>query len=141
MKILFDANVILDCLLEREPTLERSSSALREAFRLGHQCILSASSLNDIHYVVRKAVGNELVARTRTETLFSLFSFAKVDETVLSLAMHLQGRDFEDDIVVAAAIKSGADCIVTNNAKDFATYVEYIPVFTPGEFLDLLSKQ
>ena len=49
MKVFFDANVILDWILMREPTFEASSEARRETIKQGHVAVISASSINDIH--------------------------------------------------------------------------------------------
>ena len=139
MKTFFDANVILDWILKRQPTFEDSSKALRETIKIGHLALISAASINDIHYVIRKALKDETLAREKTESLLSLFHAAKVDESVLMDAIELKGRDFEDDIVAATAMGSGADCIVTNNKKDFAQYQQFISIFTPKEYLDYLK--
>lgn len=139
MKVFFDANVLLDWVLRREPTFQNSSASLRETIRLGHEAFVSASSVNDIHYVIRKALKDEALAREKTTMLLSLFRFAKVDEIVLNDAAALQGRDFEDDITVAAALEANADCIVTNNIKDFSSYAEKIMVFSPHDYLEYIK--
>ena len=141
MTVLFDANVVLDWLLQRNPFFQDSASALRETIRLGHTPMLPASLVNDIHYVIRKALKSEPLARQKTELLFSLFSFAKVDDAVLNQALRLQGQDFEDDIVAATALRCGADCIVTNDSKDFSGYGSLIPVYSASGFLDALLKR
>ena len=139
MKVFFDANVILDWILKRQPTFDDSSSSLRETIKLGYTAVISSASINDIHYVIRKALKDEALAREKTESLLSLFHAAKVDESVLMDAIKLKGRDFEDDIVAATAMGSGADCIVTNNKKDFVQYQQFVSVFTPKEYLDYLK--
>ena len=140
MKAFFDANVLLDWILMRQPTFADSSDALRETIRLGHAGIISASSINDIHYVIRKALKDESLAREKTESLLSLFRLAAVDEAVISEARKFKGKGFEDDIVAATAIQAEADCIVTNNVKDFAPYAGVIAIYSPKEYLDLLQE-
>ena len=124
----------------REPTFEASSEALRETIKQGHVAVISASSINDIHYVIRKALKDESQAREKTESLLSLFRIAKVDESVLAEAIKLKGRDFEDDIVMATAIVCGADCIVTNNIKDFKGYADLVSVLSPTDYLDSIKE-
>lgn len=141
MKTFFDANVLLDWILMREPTFADSSKALRETIRLGHIGVISASSINDLHYVIRKALKDESLAREKTESLLTLFRLAEVNEKVISEAVKMKGRDFEDDIITAVAINCEADCIVTNNTKDFATYSNAIAIYSPKEYLDLLNSQ
>ena len=139
MKVFFDANVILDWMLMRQPTFAESYAALRETIRLGHESFISSSSINDIHYVIRKALKDEPLSRAKTESMLTLFYVAKVDEAVISNAVKLKGKDFEDDIIAATAIACGADCIVTNNARDFASYAGAIAVYSPKGYLDYLK--
>ena len=141
MKTFFDANVLLDWILMREPTFADSSKALRETIRLGHIGVISASSINDLHYVIRKALKDESLAREKTESLLTLFRLAEVNEKVILEAVKIKGRDFEDDIIAAVAINCEADCIVTNNTKDFAAYSNAIAIYSPKEYLDLLNSQ
>ena len=140
MKVFFDANVILDWILNREPTFEDSYGALRETIEQEYTAVISASSINDIHYVIRKALKDEAKARLKTELLRSLFAIAKVDDSVIREAFKLKGHDFEDDIVAATAIGFGADCIVTNNVKDYVEYEPIIAVYAPKDYLSYLRS-
>lgn len=135
MKVFFDANIVLDWLLRREPTFEASSSALRETVRLGHVCLFSAGMVNDVFYILRKALKSETLAREKTESVLSLFHLAKVDEGVIDDALRLCGGDFEDDILVATALKCGADVLVTNNVRHFAPNYAELAVCSPIDYL------
>ena len=110
MNVFFDANILLDYLLRREPTFEASKQALRETIRLGHNAIISAASLNDIYYVLKKKLGNAEEAKRKLRELVLLFEIASVDGKAISTAFDLGGKDFEDDIVMATALGTGADC-------------------------------
>lgn len=48
-------------------------------------------------------------------------------------------RDYEDVIMVQTASRTGADCIVTRNLKDYR--LSSLPVFSPGQFLAELAKE
>ena len=52
---------------------------------------------------------------------------------VLTFALNSGFKDYEDGVLHAAAIKAGAEAIVTRNIKDFAA--SELPVFTPEEFI------
>ncbi len=66
-----------------------------------------------------------------------LFEIASVDGKAISSAFDLGGKDFEDDIVMATALGTGADYLVTNNVKDFVNTT--IPVCSPKDFLKVLA--
>ena len=58
-KILFDTNVVLDVLLDRQPYGEASASvwaSVETGISVG---MLAAHSVTTIHYLVRKEKGNE----------------------------------------------------------------------------------
>ena len=140
MKVFFDTNVVLDWLLKREPTFAQSSRALRETIRLGHTGVFSSGMLNDIYYVLKKELKSSDQAREKVESVLSLFRLAKVDEDIIAEALRLRGRDFEDDIVVATAIGCGADCLVTNNVKDFLPSYPDLKIYNPSEYLEMLGQ-
>ena len=48
-------------------------------------------------------------------------------------------RDYEDAIIVQTASRTGADCIVTRNLKDYE--LSSLPVFSPEQFMVELSKE
>ena len=54
MKIMCDTNVILDVLLEREPFVEDSYKVLKLCEEHKIDGFVSASSVTDIFYLVRK---------------------------------------------------------------------------------------
>lgn len=47
--------------------------------------------------------------------------------------------DFEDAVMIETAVRSGMDCIITRNTKDYARSV--IPVYTPEQFVRLLEQE
>lgn len=134
MKVLFDANVVLDWLMGRQPNAEPSTKALREAIRLGYHCLFPASSVNDIYYVMRKEFQNKALAKERIADLLSLLSLAPVTQKTIGLSLSYNGTDFEDDIIVATAVTSEVDCVVTNNISDFSRY-PFMASYTPTQFL------
>jgi hypothetical protein len=59
-----------------------------------------------------------------------------IDKQTLLDADALPGSDFEDNIVIRAAVTASLDAIVTRNVSDFAH--SSIPVWTPAELLNRL---
>lgn len=128
MKVLFDTNVILDVLLEREPFCEEATR-LMAAVELGNvQGYVCATTLTTIHYLATKTIG-EKAARTAIGQLLKLFEVAPVTRIVISEALDSNFADFEDAVLTQAALHVGALGIVTRNSKDFenATLAIYSP--------------
>ena len=66
--------------------------------------------------------------------------FGLLDTTALDIrkAISAEISDFEDAVMVETAVRSGADCIVTRNTKDYSKAP--IPVYAPAEFIELLTE-
>lgn len=54
MKIGIDTNVILNIFQKREPFFTDSYQALRKAIEADAECVISASAVTDIFYMLRK---------------------------------------------------------------------------------------
>ena len=78
MRIMVDTNVLLDILQKREPFFSDSYQALRKAIEAEAECLLSASAVTDIFYVLRKALQSPQQAKERVEQLAALVTFADV---------------------------------------------------------------
>jgi predicted nucleic acid-binding protein len=117
-KLLFDTNVVLDVLLDRQPYAQ-ASSAVWKAVETGvSEGMLAAHAVTTIHYLVQKEKGNALAKRIVTSIL-RVFSVATVDEATVREALHLPSADFEDAVTAAAARVAGCDFIVTRDPKGF----------------------
>lgn len=114
MKLLLDTNVVLDLLLERERWFDQAS-ALLDAIEAGRvESFLTATSLTTIAYFARKERSAE-EARRLVRICLDQFSLIDVDRKVVEDAYQLAGRDFEDDIQIACAIRHSLDAIVTRD--------------------------
>ena len=133
MRILIDTNVILDILQKREPFFTDSYQALRKAIETDTECLVSASAATDIFYMLRKAFHSAQKAKDRIEQLSQIVTFADVQGVDIHTALMRSMPDFEDAVVDAAAERSGANCILTRNIKDFTG--SSIPAVTPTDFI------
>ena len=133
MRILFDTNVILDVLEKREPFFDDSYGALHKALQMDAECLISSSAVTDLYYMLRKYLQSPEQARRQVEKLSQIFLFADVLGADIHAALNRNMRDFEDAVVDAVAQRSGAECIVTRNIRDFAG--ASVTVMTPAEFL------
>jgi predicted nucleic acid-binding protein len=137
-RVLFDANVILDVLLDRHPYVE-ASAAVWVAIEAGiAEGMVAAHAVTTVHYLVRKELG---VARSRRTILSILrvLSAATVDGAVLQEALQLPSSDFEDSVTAAAARLAGCDYIVTRDPKGFRG--SPVRSLTPEAVLPLLRMR
>ena len=132
MKVLFDTNVVLDQLLERQPHVDSAEQLMSLVDAGCIEGLICSTTATTIHYLASKAVGAP-AALDYVRTLLSIFDVACVDREVLRGALDLGFPDFEDAVIHEAAREAGAAAIVTRNGKDFAR--SELPVFSPAELL------
>lgn len=118
-RILFDTNVVLDVLLDRQPHAQASAAAWAAAE--GGRCtgVLAAHAVTTIHYLVRKELG-ETEARRVLSSILGVFEVAPIDGLVIQEALRLAAPDFEDAVTAAGARAAGCDWIITRDVKGFA---------------------
>lgn len=137
MRVLFDTNIILDVLLDREPFVHASSDLLSCAERGDISGYLCASTVTTLFYLASKTVGKEQ-AHTHLSMLLRVFDVAAVNRTVIESALASQFGDFEDAVLCCAAAHAGLDAIVTRNPRDFK--LAKIPIYQPNELLVVLDS-
>jgi hypothetical protein len=89
-----------------------------------------------VFYVARKLVGLDR-ARAITAACLENFRIASVGEAVLHDAISLAGKDFEDDVQIAAARSAGLDGVITRDPKGFVSCP--VAVWDPQTFDALLA--
>lgn len=137
-RLLFDTNVVLDVLLDRQPYVE-ASAAVWAAVETGiAEGMLAAHAVTTIHYLVRKERGNAKAGRILSAIL-RVFDVAAVDGAVVQEALQLPFSDFEDAVTAAAARVAGCECIITRDPKGFRG--SPVRCFTPEAITPLLEKQ
>jgi hypothetical protein len=75
-------------------------------------------------------------ARVALSELLSFLSVATVDQTVIEQALKLPYRDFEDAVQMMAAVRTGAEYLVTRNVRDYESGP--LPAIQPVELLPLV---
>ena len=117
-RILFDTNVVLDVLLDRQPYAEASAAAWAAVESGISEGMLAAHAVTTIHYLVRKEMGN-IKAKRIISAILRVFGIAAVDGAVIQEALQLPFTDFEDAVTAAAARLAGCEYIVTRDPKAF----------------------
>jgi predicted nucleic acid-binding protein len=136
--VLFDTNVVLDVLLDREPFAEAASQLFSkvENGKIGGS--ICATTVTTIYYLTSKSLDTKQ-AIDNVQRLLRLFEVAPVHRPVLEAALKADFSDFEDAVIHASAHHVKAEAIVTRNTKDFAKAT--LPIYTAHELLKILEAR
>lgn len=134
MRLLVDANILLDVLQARELHLEKSSLIWKLCETGQAEGYISALTFANLVYVMRKELSPEGI-KDILNKLALIFRFADLSEEDLVRAADLGWKDFEDAVQCATAERIGADYIVTRNVRDFLKS-RTATAFTPAELLE-----
>lgn len=133
MKILFDTNIIIDVILEREPFYSDSRNALLKSDGFDIDGYISASTLTDIYYICKKQLGHDATIEI-IKNLIDSINILNVSRDTIVLALHCDFSEFEDAVQSASAELNQVDLIISRNTKDFSNSKTL--TVTPKEFLE-----
>jgi len=133
MKILIDTCIILDAIFSRKPFDEEAQKVLDCIADQNLKGYVSASSMTDIYYIVRKKLHNEIEARNVLKTIIDCFDIADTTAEDCENAISSEMRDYEDAVLVEMAVRLNMDCIITRNTKDFTD--SRMTYYTPADFV------
>jgi hypothetical protein len=135
LRVLVDLNIVLDVLQRREPFYAMSARVLASAETGRIEGWIAAHSITTLFHLYAKTQSAEQ-ARVKLGELLSILSVAAVDQTVIEQALNLPYRDFEDAVQMMAAVRIGAQYLVTRNVSDYKGGP--IPALEPAELLALV---
>lgn len=143
MRVLFDTNVIVDVLQQREPWFADGRKLfLAVATRQIVGCF-TAKQAADIHFFSKKQFkGEEHVdemARQVVAKLYAIFELLDAMGSDCQSALAVPNNDYEDAMLITAALREHVDCIVTRNPDHFR--VSQIPAYAPDELLKQLEQK
>ncbi|MFP4624390.1 MAG: type II toxin-antitoxin system VapC family toxin [Gemmatimonadota bacterium] len=118
MKLLLDINVLLDVLLDREPWSDAASRLLSAIDSNQAEGFVAPHTLPTIYYVVAQSQDRK-TAKTAVTDLLRILDVATITRADFQRALELSTSDYEDAVQAAAALKIGADYLVTRNENDF----------------------
>ncbi len=136
-RVLFDSDVLLDVLAQRQPFVVISAQALNMVTQPQVQGYVSGHAVTNIFYILRRQVGSE-TARELLSRLLQNLQIANVTDEVVRAALQSSMTDFEDAVTSEAANATGVEIIVTRNTSDFVAST--IPAVLPEEFLAMLPE-
>jgi len=136
VKALFDTNIILDVLLDREPFVDLSASLVSLVETGEIKGYLCATTLTTIDYLISKSQNRE-VAKKELLKLLGMFQICSVNQQVLQLFLSSRFKDFEDAVQFYPGVCNNVDSIVTRNTKDYKK--EQLSVYTPAEIWSIIQ--
>lgn len=138
MKAVIDTCVVVDALQSREPFCRDAQTIFLLCANQQFEGFLTAKAITDIYYLTHRQTHSDKATRDIISKLCTLFSLADTTELDIRNAISSEISDFEDAVIVETAARSGADCIVTRNTKDYSK--SQVPVYTPEGFIALISE-
>lgn len=137
MKLLIDTNVILDMVFKRSGC-NISVELFRKVKENGDSAYITASSVTDIFYIIRKETHDVNKTYTIMENIFRLVAILSVTEKDIQDAFGQKWKDFEDCVQYMTGRNTGIDYIITVNCKDYTDAL--LPVVTPEKWLEMIGN-
>lgn len=132
MTLLIDANIVLDVLQNRENFVKESAMIWKLCETEQAKGYISTLSFANIMYILRKELTSDKIEEVYHK-LCLIFEFADFSSSILSKAVEMNWKDFEDAVQSATAEPIHADYIITRNVRDFTR--SKVVAFTPTELL------
>jgi predicted nucleic acid-binding protein len=137
IKVLLNTNVLLDIALERQPFFEDSELVLSLVESRQIKGAISASTVSDLYYVIRKQKKSHALALEFVDEISKICQIATVNRAVIEMALTSNFDDFEDAIQYSTAQINALDGIVTRNPQDY--HLAELRIFTPSALIQYLS--
>jgi predicted nucleic acid-binding protein len=132
MRLLIDANIVLDVLQKREPYWKDSSVIWKLCETEQAEGYISTLTFANLMYVMRRELDPAQI-RDVLDKLRLIFRFADFTAADMEKAAEMGWDDFEDAIQAATAERIMADSIITRNVRDFRN--SKVIAFTPSEYI------
>lgn len=137
-KLFIDSDVIIDFFTDRKPFVNPASEIFELQEKGKVKLFVSAVSISNIYYIVRKFVGHFKTIEV-IEALVEMTEVIGTNKSEILNALKNDFTDFEDSIQYSTALTiQGIDAIITRNIKDYRN--ASIAVMTPQTFLQMIEK-
>lgn len=131
MKFILDTCIIVDILQKRKPFFKDAYLLVQDMIFYGIKGYVSASSITDIHYILKKSMKNEARVRENLKYVFTLFTVVDTLGQDCYESIFSDTTDYEDAVIIEIARRLGANAIITRNIKDYQK--SNIPAATPAD--------
>jgi len=131
MVILVDANVVIDYILNREPSCKSATKVMKLCSQEENSGFIALHSVSIIWYVLRRLPEKE--RRTWIKCILNILEVVSINHKEVVKAITMDSfRDFEDCLQYRCADAVHAQYIITSNTKDFSESA--IKAITPEAF-------
>ena len=132
MRVFLDTNILLDVLLNRQPTVADSEGVILCCEALGAEMFIAWHGLATAYYLIKRGRA-EMEALKEVDKILAWARVAGGTDAHARQARTLGFSDFQDALQAMAATACAADWIVTRNTRDFT--LSAVPTLTPTDFL------
>ena len=134
-KEFVDSDVVIDFFTDREPHVNPASELFDLNERGEVKLHMSAVSINNIYYIVRRYLGHKKTLEV-VEELTDMTEIIGTTKKEIVQVLKNNFKDFEDSIQYSSALTiSGIEVIITRNIKDYKN--SEIAVMTPLSYLKM----
>ncbi|WP_162415917.1 type II toxin-antitoxin system VapC family toxin [Cyclobacterium roseum] len=137
-KMLFDANVLLDFFLERNPHPEKIEKLFSLIDNKTVEGYVTVSILQICAYYLTSAKGVE-VAKEVLEMIILKFQLLEGTKKTVLNALKSEHRDIEDAIHYFIAVEYEMNAIVTLDKNFIKLSSRYLPIYSPSDLLRVLG--
>lgn len=130
--VLIDTNIVLNFALERREFFEKSKELLLLIYELKIPAFITATTVTDIYYILKKSKGHDLTIAF-LKGLLKFIDICGVNKESILNALNSEFYDFEDAVQSFSASEIGLKTIITRNVSDFKK--SKLKVFTPSSFI------
>ena len=138
MRIYLDTCVIIDYLASRVPFSEDAEKILTLVANNKIYAYISASSITDIHYILKKHFQDEQITRKYIIKVLSLIEILDTLSYNIKTVFDSPINDFEDALIEEISYQNKLSYIVTRNTKDFKN--SRVKVVTPKKLLTIIKN-
>ena len=138
MRIYLDTCVIIDYLASRVPFSEDAEKILTLVANNKIYAYISASSITDIHYILKKHFQDEQITRKYMIKVLSLIEILDTLSYNIKTVFDSPINDFEDALIEEISYQNKLSYIVTRNTKDFKN--SRVKVVTPKKLLTTIKN-
>lgn len=118
-KLFIDSDVVIDFFTDREPFASPASELFNLSEQGKFQLYLSAVSINNIYYIVRKFLGHQSAIEI-VEELTEMTHILGTTRKEIIQALKNGFSDFEDSIQYSTALTvNDIEAIITRNIMDY----------------------
>ena len=136
MKVFLDANIIIDVVQNRTDFVEESSKVLQSGLEGFIDLCASDVTFTTVSFYARKQRTTEQLYEIM-QSLRDFIDVAPTGKIAIDWALQRKAKDFEDSVQYYAALRTGAEYIVSRNVRDYT--FDDIPVVTPQDFLIIMG--